>query len=118
MKTFILLLSILFSGAAFAEVAVIVHPSNANALGDSDISRIFLGKSKTFADGGQAVPIMTRGIVLYSGSQLITDNPALGASLYSDNAGELTTTSGGGNIVGTALGRKDDNGHVLVRINL
>lgn len=67
---------------------------------------------------GQAVPLMTRGIVLYSGSQLITDNPALGASLYSDNAGELTTTSGGGNIVGSALGRKDDNGHVLVRINL
>ena len=67
---------------------------------------------------GQAIPLMTRGIVLYSGSQLVTDNPALGASLYSDNAGELTTTNGGGNIVGSALGRKDDNGHVLVRINL
>jgi len=67
---------------------------------------------------GQAVPVVTRGIFLYSGSVLVSDNPTLGASLYSDNNGELTKTSGGGNIVGTALGRKDDNGHVLVRINL
>ena len=67
---------------------------------------------------GQAVPVVTRGIFLYSGSVLVSDNPTLGASLYSDDNGELTKTSGGGNIVGTALGRKDDNGHVLVRINL
>ena len=67
---------------------------------------------------GQAVPILTRGIVLYSGSQLITDNPDPGVTLYSDNAGELTTTSGGGNAIGKTLGEKDSNGHVLVRINL
>ena len=67
---------------------------------------------------GQAVPILTRGIVLYSGSQLITDNPDPGVTLYSDNAGELTTTDGGGNAIGKTLGEKDSNGHVLVRINL
>ena len=67
---------------------------------------------------GQAVPILTRGIVLYSGSVLVTNDPAPGAALYSDNAGELTTTNGGGNVVGRTLGTKDSNGHVLVRIDL
>jgi hypothetical protein len=67
---------------------------------------------------GEAVPILTRGIVLYSGSQLVTDAPAPGAALYSDNAGCLTTTNGGGNTIGRTLGTKDANGHVLVRINL
>ena len=36
---------------ASAEVAVIVNPANANTLSDSDISRAFLGKLKTYADG-------------------------------------------------------------------
>ena len=57
MKQIILLVSLIFCSSTFAEVAVIVHPSNANALAGSDISRIFLGKSKKFSDGGQAVPI-------------------------------------------------------------
>jgi ABC-type phosphate transport system substrate-binding protein len=42
---------------AQAEIAVVVHPSNASALDSSAISRIFLGKLKSFDDGGQAVPI-------------------------------------------------------------
>lgn len=67
---------------------------------------------------GQAVPVLTRGIVLYSGTQLTTDDPAAGAVLYSDANGELTTSNGGGDAVGVALGAKDDNNHVLVRINL
>ena len=67
---------------------------------------------------GQAVPILTRGIVLYSCSQLATDDPSAGATLYSDNNGELTTTSGGGSAVGIALGGKDADNAVLVRINL
>lgn len=46
------------SGFAFAEVAVIVHPSAGfNSLTEDDISRIFLGKSKSFPGGGQAVPV-------------------------------------------------------------
>lgn len=37
--------------------SVIVHPSNSDALDDSAISRIFLGKSKSFPGGEKAVPI-------------------------------------------------------------
>ncbi len=54
-----LALIFLFAAAnlAFAEVAVIVHPSAAfSSLTEDDISRIFLGKSKSFPGGGQAVP--------------------------------------------------------------
>ena len=41
-----------------AETAVIVSASNANAtLDKATISKIFLGKSKSFPDGAQAVPI-------------------------------------------------------------
>ncbi|REL25444.1 phosphate ABC transporter substrate-binding protein [Thalassotalea euphylliae] len=39
------------STAASAQVAIIVNPANANALSDNDISRAFLGKLKTYADG-------------------------------------------------------------------
>ena len=67
---------------------------------------------------GQAVPILTRGIVLYSGSQLATDDPSAGATLYSDANGCLTTTNGGGSAVGVALGGKDADNCVLVRVNL
>jgi ABC-type phosphate transport system substrate-binding protein len=42
---------------AQAEIAVVVHPSNASAIDSSAISRIFLGKLKSFDGGGQAVPI-------------------------------------------------------------
>jgi ABC-type phosphate transport system substrate-binding protein len=46
------------SGFAMAEVAVIVHPSAGfSSLTEDDISRIFLGKSKSFPGGGQAVPV-------------------------------------------------------------
>lgn len=43
---------------ANAEVAVIVNSSNANAtMSNSDISRIFLGKSSKFPDGSAASPL-------------------------------------------------------------
>lgn len=43
---------------SFAEVAVIVHPSAGfNSLTEDDISRLFLGKSKSFPSGSQAVPL-------------------------------------------------------------
>jgi len=67
---------------------------------------------------GQAVPVLTRGIVLYSGSQLTSDDPAAGTAVYSDDNGELTVTNGGGSVVGRTLGDVDSNNHVLVRINL
>ena len=71
---------------------------------------------------GQAVPVLTRGIVLYDGEQLTADAPSAGVKLYvsaaSGNEGELTTTDGGGSVVGIALGKKDDDGNVLVKVLL
>lgn len=43
---------------AWAEVAVIVHPSAGfDSLTEDDVARLFLGKSKSFPAGGQAVPV-------------------------------------------------------------
>lgn len=53
-----LLIATLFSGFASAEVTVIVHPSNADAISQADISAIFLGKKKSFPGGSSAVPIV------------------------------------------------------------
>lgn len=47
----------LISSSLFAEVAVVVHPSNVNALDNATISRIFTGKAKSFPAGGQAIPV-------------------------------------------------------------
>ena len=55
-KTIALVIAGLFSVNAMA-VSVIVHPSNGSSLDKSSISRIFLGKAKSFPGGGQAVPI-------------------------------------------------------------
>lgn len=55
-KIIVMLLS-LVTIPCMAEVAVVVHPSNNDALDGGDISKIFLGKAKTFPSGGQAVPI-------------------------------------------------------------
>ena len=50
-KQLSLALLVAASSNAMADVAVIVNPANANTLSDSDISRAFLGKLKTFSDG-------------------------------------------------------------------
>ena len=42
---------------SFADVAIIVHPSNNAALSKKDVQRIFLGKLKEFPGGGMAIPI-------------------------------------------------------------
>lgn len=57
MKNLILVTSLFISAAANAEIAVIVHPSNANELDKTTITRIYTGKAKSFPDGKQAVPI-------------------------------------------------------------
>ena len=50
--------SVFVASVASAEVAVIVSASNGNANLDQDtIDRVFLGKSKNFPDGSQAVPV-------------------------------------------------------------
>lgn len=50
-------ITLLASTAAWSATAVIVHPSNTNALTKDDISRIFLGKKKVFPNGAEAIPI-------------------------------------------------------------
>jgi ABC-type phosphate transport system substrate-binding protein len=52
------LIAALFSGFATAEVAVIVHPSNADTISQNDVSDIFLGKTKSFPGGSSVVPIV------------------------------------------------------------
>jgi ABC-type phosphate transport system substrate-binding protein len=48
----------LLAPLAQAEVAVIVSASNANAaMSDKDIAKLFLGKTKSFPDGKQAIPV-------------------------------------------------------------
>lgn len=49
--------ALLISSLASAEVSVIVHPSNGAALDKDSISRIFLGKSRAFPGGGEAVAV-------------------------------------------------------------
>ena len=73
---------------------------------------------------GQAVPIVTRGIFLYSG---VAGTVTAGANLYATTNGELTVqvtgadpTAGGTrqlNKVGIALGPKGGNNLVLIKIN-
>lgn len=48
---------LIVSPLAKSEVVVIVHPSNTADINKAQISRIFLGKKKSFSSGGQAVPI-------------------------------------------------------------
>ena len=43
--------------ASFAEVSVIVHPSNSANVDATAIERIFLGKEKSFSTGTSAVPV-------------------------------------------------------------
>ncbi|WP_254304061.1 phosphate ABC transporter substrate-binding protein [Shewanella sp. VB17] len=61
------LASLLTVNLAVAEVAVIVHPSNASDFDASTIKKIFLGKQKSFSNGKTAIvlsvnnsdPVMT-----------------------------------------------------------
>ncbi|MGV8835572.1 phosphate ABC transporter substrate-binding protein [Cellvibrio sp.] len=62
MKKCIRLLAATFTLAlasfAWAEVAVIAHPSAGfDSLTEDDVARLFLGKSKSFPSGAQAVPV-------------------------------------------------------------
>jgi len=57
MKT--LVASALLLGSAYvqAEIAVVVHPSNTSEFSAADISRIYLGKLKSFPSGGTVVAL-------------------------------------------------------------
>ena len=68
---------------------------------------------KGVAVSGQAVPVLTRGIVTYSGS-LISNSANAGDGVYlSASAGELSTTAGNQTRVGTLLGAPVNNTAVV-----
>lgn len=46
-----------FTPSVYAEISIIVHPQNRNAIDEKYLQRIFLGKVETFPDGMEAVPI-------------------------------------------------------------
>ena len=62
MKLFLITVMCLFasaaaSTAALAEIAVIVNPSNDSSLSTEDLNKLYLGKSKKFANGQTAIPL-------------------------------------------------------------
>jgi len=57
MKKLLIISGLLFSQLAVAELVVIVHPSNNNQLDEATISKIYLGREKSFADGQSVVPL-------------------------------------------------------------
>ena len=70
---------------------------------------------------GQAVPIVTRGVFLYSGATLAGETVNAGVKLYAGAAGELTVDADSGTNmqVGYALGGKDSgSNHVLVNLDI
>jgi len=67
---------------------------------------------------GQAVPILTRGLVLFSGVQ--ESSVTAGTKAYVTGAGGLTITGPGTGVdaVGTFLGSKDSKGFVLLKLSI
>lgn len=57
LKKVILLACLSYLPFSYADIAIIVNPSNSNTLSDNDISRIFLGKMKSFDSGNSTSPI-------------------------------------------------------------
>jgi ABC-type phosphate transport system substrate-binding protein len=53
----VLLLAALLSGAAVADIVVVVNPANTNAVSADDLNRLFLGRASSFADGSKATPL-------------------------------------------------------------
>ncbi len=56
-SSLVLASSLILPQLALAEVEVIVHPSNGSTFDKDSIKRIFLGKTRAFPGGGEAVPI-------------------------------------------------------------
>lgn len=57
LKQSILISAMTFSFLAYADVAVIVHPSNNAVLTQDDVNKIFTGRAKSFPDGKAAEPL-------------------------------------------------------------
>lgn len=54
-------ITMLFATQASADIAVITHTSNTNDLNKTQISRIFLGKAKTFPNSEKSIPMSIKG---------------------------------------------------------
>jgi len=65
---------------------------------------------------GQAVPIVSKGVFLYSGTTLASEAPTAGQKLYCGANGLITTGVASNAQVGVALGVKDSDGCVLIRL--
>ncbi len=73
---------------------------------------------------GQSIPLLTRGLVIYrttkSGASWLTDTIAAGDDIYVEGSGLLTKDHNTNSRprVGVALGGKDANGFVLIKLEL
>lgn len=68
---------------------------------------------------GQAVPVCTKGVFLYSGATLAAESPVGGTTLYGAANGEISTGSASSAVqIGKALGAGDTNGIVLIKLDL
>lgn len=58
LKKMLLVATMLFTtSSVFAELVVVVNPTNANALDAKKVQRIFLGKDKKFGDGNETIAV-------------------------------------------------------------
>lgn len=64
---------------------------------------------------GQALPILTRGLVLYSGTHTA---PSAGSVAYVSGLGTITTVYNGNQTVGRFLGANDANGFALLKFSV
>jgi len=63
-KKIILGMSLLVASNAFAEIAVVVHPSNSSNVTQDFVSSVYLGKTKSFEDGKQIIPVNLSGTTM------------------------------------------------------
>lgn len=57
MKKYLVLPALLFCSQLWADIVIVVHPSNSVTLTADDISKIYLGRSKNFPDGKPAIAV-------------------------------------------------------------
>tara|TARA_R100000008_G_C3568119_1_gene160364 strand:- start:183 stop:746 length:564 start_codon:yes stop_codon:yes gene_type:complete len=70
------------------------------------------------AISGQSAPVLSRGILLYSGDSIGTVTP--GTKLFAGDSGEIIATNGdsAGYKVGHVLGASDTDGYALIKLEL
>lgn len=70
---------LLVSHGLVAEVAIIVHPSNTNVLDAVTVSKIFLGRDKSFPDKSPVVPVSlgeSSATAAYFNEKVLNKNPS------------------------------------------